>query len=130
MFTSAPNPYNSPALLYTPALPSGILGIPTTLPAQQKGPITNPNQPRHHGNTLFFLAGGEFRVWTYDMFQASPGVSYRNVASKAGGVAVERAAAVLMWHTKRRRRLAPTVTWHVVGLWMRDEVGGGGQRGV
>jgi hypothetical protein len=47
-----------------------------------------------------------------------------------GGVAVERAAAVLTWHTKRRRRLAPTVTWHVVGLWMRDEVGGGGQRGV
>jgi hypothetical protein len=47
-----------------------------------------------------------------------------------GGMAVERAAAVLTWHTKRWRRLAPTVTWHVVGLWMRDEVGGGGQRGV
>ena len=47
-----------------------------------------------------------------------------------GGVAVERAAAVLTWHTKRRWRLAPTVTRHVVGLWMRDEVGGGGQRGV
>jgi hypothetical protein len=47
-----------------------------------------------------------------------------------GGMAVERAAAVLTWHTKwRRQRLAPTVTWHVVGLWMRDEVGGGGQRG-
>ena len=47
-----------------------------------------------------------------------------------GGMAVERAAAVLTWHTKRQwQRLAPTVTWHVVGLWMRDEVGGGGQRG-
>ena len=47
-----------------------------------------------------------------------------------GGMAVERAAAVLTWHTKRQRqRLAPTVTWHVVGLWMRDEVGGGGQQG-
>ena len=47
-----------------------------------------------------------------------------------GGMAVERAAVVLTWHTKRQRqRLAPTVTWHVVGLWMRDEVGGDGQRG-
>jgi hypothetical protein len=47
-----------------------------------------------------------------------------------GGMAVERAAAVLTWHTKRQRqRLAPMVTWHIVGLWMRDEVGGGGQRG-
>ena len=47
-----------------------------------------------------------------------------------GGMAVERAAAVLTWHTKwQRQQLAPTVTWHVVGLWMRNEVGGGGQRG-
>ena len=47
-----------------------------------------------------------------------------------GGMAVERAAAVLTWHTKQwRQRLAPTVTWHVMGLWMCDEVGGGGQRG-
>ena len=47
-----------------------------------------------------------------------------------GGMAVERAAAVLTWHTKRQQQqLAPMVTWHVVGLWMRDEVGGGGQRG-
>jgi hypothetical protein len=47
-----------------------------------------------------------------------------------GGMAVERAAAVLMWHTKwQRQRLALTVMWHVMGLWMRDEVGGGGQRG-
>ena len=47
-----------------------------------------------------------------------------------GGMAVERAAAVLTWHTKRQRqRLAPTVMWHVVALWMHDEVGGGGQQG-
>ena len=47
-----------------------------------------------------------------------------------GGMAVERAAVVLTWHTKRwRQRLALTVTWHVVGLWMRDEMGGGGQWG-
>jgi hypothetical protein len=46
-----------------------------------------------------------------------------------GGMAVER-AAVLTWNMKRQRqRLAPTVTWHVVGLWMHDELGGGGQRG-
>ena len=38
-----------------------------------------------------------------------------------GGMAVERAAAVLMWHMKRQRQqLAPTVTWHVMGLWMRQ----------
>ena len=49
--------------------------------------------------------------------------------ANVGGMAVKRAAAVLTWHTKwRRQRLAPMVTWHVVGLWMRDEVGGGGQR--
>ena len=35
---------------------------------------------------------------------------------------------MLTWHTKRR--LAATVTWHVVGLWTRDEVDGGGQRGA
>jgi len=46
-----------------------------------------------------------------------------------GGVAVERVAAVLMWHTKRPR-LAATVTWRIVGLWMHDEVGGGGQQGA
>ena len=38
-------------------------------------------------------------------------------------------AVVLMWHTKRRQ-LAARVTWHVVGLWMRDEVDSGGQRGA
>ena len=37
-------------------------------------------------------------------------------------------AVVLTWHTKRRR-LAARVTWHVVGLWMRDEVDSGGQQG-
>jgi hypothetical protein len=46
-----------------------------------------------------------------------------------GGMAVERAAAVLTWHTKRWRRLPLMVMWHIVGLWMHDEVGGGGQRG-
>ena len=47
-----------------------------------------------------------------------------------GGMAVERVAAVLTWHMKRQQQqLAPTVTWHIVGLWMRYEVGGGGQWG-
>ena len=46
-----------------------------------------------------------------------------------GGVAVKRVAAVLTWHTKRPQ-LAATATWRVVGLWMHDEVGGGGQQGV
>jgi hypothetical protein len=46
-----------------------------------------------------------------------------------GGVAVERVVVVLTWHTKRPW-LAATVTWRIVGLWMRDEVGGGGQQGA
>ena len=44
-------------------------------------------------------------------------------------MAVERVVAVLMWHTKRWQ-LAATVMWCIVGLWMLDEVGGGGQQGV
>ena len=36
---------------------------------------------------------------------------------------------VLTWHTKQPW-LAATVMWCVVGLWMHDEVGGGGQRGA
>jgi hypothetical protein len=54
-------PANSPAPLYTPALPSGTLGKPTTLPVYPKVSITNPNQPRHHGNTLFFWVVGKCR---------------------------------------------------------------------
>jgi len=46
----------------------------------------------------------------------------------AGGASL-LVAAMLTWHTKRWR-LAATVTWHVVGLWTRDEVEGGGQRGA
>jgi hypothetical protein len=62
LFTTAPNPYpNSPALLYTPALSSGTPGISTILPAQPKNTITNPNQPRHHGNTPFFWVVGNTR---------------------------------------------------------------------
>jgi len=45
---------NHPALLYTPALPSGTLGKSTIIPAHPKNPITNPNHPRLHGRTLFF----------------------------------------------------------------------------
>jgi len=54
---------DGPALLYNPALPSGTLGISTILPAYPKDPITNPNQPRLHGNTLFF---GWWAVTTVD----------------------------------------------------------------
>ena len=36
---------------------------------------------------------------------------------------------VLTWHMKRRW-LAARVTWHIVGLWMCDEVDSGGQRGA
>ena len=38
-------------------------------------------------------------------------------------------AVVLTWHTKRWR-LAARVTWHIVGLWTRNEVDSSGQRGV
>ena len=37
-----------------PALPSGTLGKPTTLPAYPKDHITNSNQPQHNGRALFF----------------------------------------------------------------------------
>lgn len=43
-----------PTLLHTPALPSGTLGISTTLPANPKDPVGHPNQPRHSGSTLLF----------------------------------------------------------------------------
>ena len=68
-----PTPAQQPALLYTPALSSGTPGISTILPAQPKDHITNPNQPRHHGNTSLFLGGGEYPVWIYDMVHTSPG---------------------------------------------------------
>ena len=42
-----------PYLTY-PAFSSGTLGRSTTLPAYPKDPITNPNQPRHHGSTMVF----------------------------------------------------------------------------
>ena len=64
MFTYPALPGIPPA---QPALPSGTLGMYTTLPTYSKDHITNPNQPRHHGKTPFFLAGGEFRVWIDDM---------------------------------------------------------------
>ena len=38
-------------------------------------------------------------------------------------------AVVLTWHTKRQW-LAATVMWHIVGLWMCDEVDSGGQQGA
>ena len=37
------------------------------LPAHLKDPITNPNQPQHHGDTLFFLGGGQVLLWIYDL---------------------------------------------------------------
>jgi hypothetical protein len=57
--------FTYPALLGIPpahpALPSGTLGMCTILPAQPKYPITNPDQPRHHGNTPFFWVVGNTR---------------------------------------------------------------------
>jgi hypothetical protein len=44
----------APPYLFDPALPSGTLGKSTITPAHLKDPITNPNQPRHHGEVLFF----------------------------------------------------------------------------
>ena len=51
MFTYSALPGIPPA---HPALPSGTLSMCTTPPAYSEDHITNPNQPRHHGNTLFF----------------------------------------------------------------------------
>jgi len=45
---------HSPALSSQPTLPSGTLGKPTTLPAHEQIIISNPNEPRHHGNMGFF----------------------------------------------------------------------------
>jgi hypothetical protein len=62
LFTSAPYPLlNTPALLHTPALSSGTLGISNTLPAHPKNPICHPNEPRLpgiHPGLLCFLGGG------------------------------------------------------------------------
>jgi hypothetical protein len=59
MYLLVPLPLlNSPAPLRYPALSSGTLGISTILPAHPKNPITNPNQPRHHGNIVFFWVVG------------------------------------------------------------------------
>jgi len=77
LFTSiylCPQPLpNSPAILYAPALPSGTLGKSTTLPAQIKDPITNPNQPRHHGSTRFFWLVGNSRCGLIIWFRQVPG---------------------------------------------------------
>ena len=51
MFTYPTVPEIPPA---QPALPSSTLSMCTTLPAYSKDHITNPNQPRHNGKTLFF----------------------------------------------------------------------------
>jgi hypothetical protein len=53
-----PTPAQQPRPLHYPALSSGTLGISIDLPAYPKDPITHPNQPRHHGNTLFFWVVG------------------------------------------------------------------------
>ena len=55
-----PTPAQQPRPIVHPALPSGTLGISSTLPAHPRDPITNPNQPRHHSDTLFFWVVGKF----------------------------------------------------------------------
>ena len=71
LFTGAPNPPpNSPTLLHTPALPSGTLGIPTTLPAHPKDEISNPTPPQHpskHPVLLVFLAGWQLPLYMYQL---------------------------------------------------------------
>jgi hypothetical protein len=56
-----PTPAHTPALLHTPALSSGTLGISNTLPAHPKDAICHPNEPRLpgiHPGLLCFLGGG------------------------------------------------------------------------
>jgi len=56
-----PKVLNTPALLHTPALPSGTLSISTTLPTHPKNPICHPNEPwlpGIHPGLLCFLGDG------------------------------------------------------------------------
>jgi hypothetical protein len=69
-----PTPAQQRALLYTPALSSGIPGISTILSAPPKNPITNLNQPRHHGNTPFFWVVGNTRCGLMKSFRQVLGI--------------------------------------------------------
>ena len=71
MFTYPALPEIPPA---HPALPSGILGKPTTLPAYPKDHIINPNQPRHNGRALFFGVVGNTRCGFMIWFTQVPGI--------------------------------------------------------
>jgi hypothetical protein len=73
----------APPYLFDPALLSGTLGKSTTLPAYPKDIISNPNQFRHHGKGPFFLGGGEYPVWIYEVTWGIPGYSYINVTAMA-----------------------------------------------
>ena len=57
----SPAPTQQPALLYTPALLSGTLGISTTLPAYPQDHICKPDLFRQNGKTLFFWLVGNYR---------------------------------------------------------------------
>ena len=71
MFTYPALPRIPPA---QPALPSGTLGICTTLPAYSKDHITNPNQPRHHGKTPVFWLVGNCGCGLMKWFSQVPGI--------------------------------------------------------
>ena len=71
MFTYPALPGIPPA---QPALPSGTLGICTTLPAYSKDHITNPNQPRHYGNTFKFWVVGYTRCGLMKSFRQVLGI--------------------------------------------------------
>jgi hypothetical protein len=78
---------NSPALLYTPALSSGTPGISTILPAKPKYPITNPNQPRHYGNTFKFWVVGNTRCGLMKSFRQVLGIDISGYHSEVAHAA-------------------------------------------
>jgi hypothetical protein len=69
-----PTPAEQSCPIIQPALPSGTLGISTTPPAEPKDPITNPNQPRHHGKSPFFWVVGYTRCGLIIWFRQVLGI--------------------------------------------------------
>ena len=77
---------NSPALLHTPALPSGTLSRLPNLPTDPKDPLVILTSPGTHSsipNSHIFLAGGEFPVWIYEVCWEIPRYWYMILTTMA-----------------------------------------------
>jgi hypothetical protein len=62
-------------------------GISTILPAKPKYPITNPNQPRHYGNTFKFWVVGNTRCGLMKSFRQVLGIDISGYHSQVVDVA-------------------------------------------